>query len=553
MTVARFIKKWKMFLTFAALLSCFVNILQLIFPFYMFTIYSNIVLSYSTISLANITVIAFFAIMVLGGFNYIRSRLLAAAGRKMVLDLRHTLAAGMVKGVSQNSARAFRTGLNDLDTLQNYASSPAVYALFDAPWSPFYLVLIFLFQPVLGAIATLGAGVMIGLSILQEYLIRDSMKTANQKARQNQLFVDSFLRNVEVINGMGMIRAITNRFLAKNSQVIFNQTTSSYHAGTIQALIKPLQNVIQVLIYCAGAFFAMTQGMNIGLVVAASIIMGRGLAPLMQVMSTWRMTLGAREAYQRLKAFSAFLEQQADAMPLPEPTGRLTADGATYRVGSQTLVNNVSFSLDPGHLLGIIGPSGAGKTTLCRLLLGISPCAAGTVLLDGNNIFSWDKEEIGRFIGYLPQEIELFPGTVAQNIARLGDPDRASLERALALSGSGHLVNSLPDGLNTMLEGPEGVKLSGGQRQKIGLARALYKNPRLLVLDEPTSNLDEEGEQQLLQTLETLRQKRSCTCVMVTHKPSLLQSMDSILVMQNGAVAMFGPKNDVFAKLAGAG
>jgi len=550
--VARFIKKWKMFLTFAALLSCFVNILQLIFPFYMFTIYSNIIISYSTISLANITTIAFFAIMALGGFNYFRSRLLAMAGKKMVLDLRHTLAAGMVKGVSHNSARAYRTGLNDLDTLQNYASSPAVYALFDAPWSPFYLVLIFLFQPVLGAIATLGAAVMIGLSILQEYLIRDSMKAANQKARENQRFVDSFLRNVEVINGMGMIRAITDRFLAKNSQVISNQTTSSYHAGTIQALIKPLQNVIQVLIYCAGAYFAMTQGMDIGLVVAASIIMGRGLAPLMQVMSTWRMTVGAREAYQRLKAFTAFLEQQADTMPLPEPSGRLQADGATFRIGGQTLVNNVSFVLDAGHLLGIIGPSGAGKTTLCRLLLGISPCAGGKVLLDGNNIFSWDKQEIGRFIGYLPQEIELFPGTVAQNIARLGDPDRASLERSLALSGSEHLVNSLPDGLNTMLEGPEGVKLSGGQRQKVGLARALYKNPRLLVLDEPTSNLDEAGEQQLLQTLETLRQKRASTCVMVTHKPALLQSMDSILVMQNGTVAMFGPKNEVFAKLAGA-
>ncbi|MEE4362573.1 MAG: type I secretion system permease/ATPase [Desulfotignum sp.] len=540
-----------MFFTFAALLSCFVNILQLIFPFYMFTIYSNIVISYSTISLANITVIAFFAIMVLGGFNYIRSRLLAMAGKKMVKDLRKDIFAGMVKGVSRNSAQAYRTGLQDLDTLKAYTSAPAIYALFDAPWSPFYLVLIFLFQPVLGAIATLGAAVMIGLSVLQEYLIRESMKTANLKARQNQRFVDSFLRNVEVINGMGMIQAITDRFLAKNSEVISNQTKSSYHAGTIQALIKPLQNVIQVLIYCAGAVFAMTRGMDIGLVVAASIIMGRGLAPLMQVMSSWRMTQGAKEAYQRVKAFSDFLENQTDTMPLPEPTGHLQVESASFRIGGQTLVNNVSFALDPGHMLGIIGPSGAGKTTLCRMLLGIAPCFGGNVLLDGSSIFSRDKEAVGRFIGYLPQEIELFPGTVAQNIARLGEPQRASLERAIALSGCEHLVNNLPDGLNTHLEGADGMRLSGGQRQKVGLARALYNNPKLLVLDEPTSNLDEAGEQQLLQTLETLGRKRSCTCIMVTHKPALLQSMDSILVMQNGAVAMFGPKNDVFAKLAG--
>ncbi|MFO7912702.1 MAG: ATP-binding cassette domain-containing protein [Desulfotignum sp.] len=373
--MAQFIKKWKMFFTFAALLSCFVNILQLIFPFYMFTIYSNIIISYSTISLANITTIAFFAIMALGGFNYVRSRLLAMAGKKMVLDLREDLFAGMVKGVSRNNAQAYRTGLHDLDTLKSYASSPGIYALFDAPWSPFYLVLIFLVQPVLGAIATLGAAVMIALSVLQEYLVRENMKTANQKARQNQRFVDSFLRNVEVINGMGMIHAITDRFLSKNSEVIYNQTKSSYHAGTIQALIKPLQNVIQVMIYCAGAVFAMTRGMDIGLVVAASIIMGRALAPLMQVMSSWRMTQGAREAYQRVKAFSDFLENQTDTMPLPPPAGNLQVENASFRIGGQTLVNNVSFTLDAGHLLGIIGPSGAGKTTLCRMLLGLAPCS----------------------------------------------------------------------------------------------------------------------------------------------------------------------------------
>jgi len=550
--VAEFIKKWKRFFTFAALLSCFVNILQLIFPFYMFTIYRNIVISYSTVSLANITTIAVFAILVLGGFSYVRSRLLAMAGRKMFLDMRQSICKGMVKGVSRDNIRAYRTGLNDLDMLQNYSSSPAIYALFDAPWSPFYLVLIFLFQPTLGFIATGGAAIMVGLSVLQEHLIRDSMQTANQKARQNQMFVDSFLRNVEVIGGMGMTRAITDRFLEKNREVVLNQTTSSYHAGTIQALIKPLQNVIQVLIYCAGAVFAMTQGMNIGLVVAASIIMGRALAPLMQLMSTWRTTLGAREAYQRLKMFTDFLEKQTKSMPLPPPAGHLQADGATFRIQGKLLVNQVTFQMEAGYLLGIIGPSGAGKTTLCRLLLGINPCSGGRVTLDGNNIFSWNKDEIGPFIGYLPQEIELFPGTVAQNIARLGEPRRADLERAIELSGIRALVNQLPDGLETRLEGPDGVTLSGGQRQAIGLARALYGKPRFLVLDEPTSNLDDAGEQHLMETLEKLSRERTCTCVMVTHKPSLLKSMDFILVLRDGTVAMFGPKDEIFSRLAGA-
>jgi ABC-type protease/lipase transport system fused ATPase/permease subunit len=238
-------------------------------------------------------------------------------------------------------------------------------------------------------------------------------------------------------------------------------------------------------------------------------------------------------------------------MTLPAPVGHLHTEKATFRIGGQVLVNQVSFQLPAGHLLGIIGPSGAGKTTLCRLLLGINPCSGGRVTLDGNDIYAWDKDEIGPFIGYLPQEIELFPGTVAENIARLGEPHRRLVEKAIALSNIGDLVNSLPDGLNTRLEEADSFRLSGGQRQKIGLARALYNHPRLLVLDEPTANLDESGEQHLMQTLEKLRRERACTCIMVTHKPSLLQSMDFILVMKQGAAAMFGPKNEIFARLAG--
>lgn len=549
--MASFLKKWKKYFTFAALLSCFVNILQLTFPFYMFTIYGNIIVSYSPLSLKNITVVAFMAVTVLGGFSYLRSRLLALAGQDLNLELREQVYAGMIKGSVLDSHRAYRAGLNDLEVLRNYFSTPAIYALFDAPWAPFYLALVFLFHPVLGIIATSGALIMVGLSILQEILIRKSMKEAGQLNMQSHRFVDSFMRNAEVINGMGMIKDISDRFVEKNNRVMVNQTQSSYYAGTIQSMIKPMQNVVQILIYCFGAIYAIKDGFDVGLMVAGSIIMGRGLAPLMQLMSTWRMTVTARESYLRLNNFCAILERQVSGMPMPAPKGRISVAGAGYRIQSQVLLKGVSFELPAGELLGIIGPNGAGKTTLCGLLLGNLPSLGGKVYLDGKDIFSWDKAQVGPYIGYLPQEIELFPGSVAQNIARLGEVDMDRVEQAVQACGIQGLVDSFPQGLSTPLEGDDGVRLSGGQKQMIGLARALYGNPRLLVLDEPTSNLDEQGEQLLVNILVTMKAHRNCTCIMVSHKPQLLHAMDKMLVMKEGQVAMFGPRDAVFEKLSG--
>lgn len=547
-----FLKKWKKYFTFAAFLSCMVNLLQLTFPFYMFTIYRNIMTSYSGFSLANITVAAFFAILILGLVSYIRSRLLAMAGKDLTLTLRQGVFAQMIRGSVLDSRRTYQGGLTDLETLRNYFSSSAIYALFDVPWAPFYLGLIFLIHPVLGVIATGGALIMAALSILQELLVGRSMKEANLINLQNQRFVNSFMRNAEVINGMGMIPAISDQFIQGNNRVMVNQTLSSNHAGAIQALMKPMQNVIQVLIYCFGAYYAMTQGFDVGLMVAASIIMGRGLAPLIQVMSSWRLATQARESYRRLEKFSEMIENRRPGMPLPPPRGRIQVPGAAFRIDGRPLLQNIAFDLAPGDFLGIIGPSGAGKTTLCRLLLGIWPSMAGKVYLDGKDIFSWDKEEVGPYIGYLPQEIELFPGTLAQNVARLGPVDKDAVERAIRESGADELVAKLPRGLDTFLEGESGVRLSGGQKQKIGLARALYRQPVLLVLDEPTSNMDEQGERQFMATLAGLKAGKACTCVMVTHKPSLLQAMDKVLVLREGRVAMFGPRDEVFAKMSGA-
>jgi PrtD family type I secretion system ABC transporter len=553
--MSEFLAEWKKHLTFAALLSCFVNILQLTFPFYMFTIYGKILISYSPVSLVNITAAAGIAIAALCLFSYIRARLMACAGRQLHLSLRHTVYSGMVRSMVLNPRKTYQGGLNDLETLQSFCATPGAYALFDSLWAPFYLGLIYLFHPVLGMIATIGALIMTGLSFLQERLIRRDMNQANQLNMTNQRFVQSFLRNVDVINGMGMVTAVTDRFVHNNNQVMASQTRSSYIAGTIQAVIKPGQIVIMVMIYCFGAYYAMTQGFDVGLMVAASIIMGRGLAPLMQLMGSWRQVRNAWEAFNRIKQVTTagavnFLAPSS--LPLPEPEGRIQVAEAGFAMDGQVLLNQVSFDLAPGEFLGVIGPSGAGKTTLCRLLLGIWPSFGGKVYLDGRDVFAWDKREIGHCIGYLPQEIELFPGTVAQNIARLETPDERAIEDVLDLSRCRNLVDSLPRGPATLLGGKDGVHLSGGQKQKIGLARALYRRPALLVLDEPSANFDVQSEKELLDTLMELKQGRACTCIMVAHKPSLLESMDKILVLKNGHKVLFGPRDEVFRQLTGA-
>jgi len=548
----RFIDDWKRHFTFAALLSCFVNILQLTFPFYMFVIYGNVCVSNSMNSLVTFTVAAVFALIILAFFHYIRSRLLTTAGNDLNSRFRNRIYTGMLSNHAGIQKQASLQVLNDLGTVKNFFTNPGINALFDAPWAPFYLVLIFLFHPVLGAIATAGALIMLGLSILQEVLVRDSMKKANIKNSKNQRFIDSFLRNAEVVNGMGMIDAISDRWEKGNREVIMNQTVSSQHAGVIQSIIKPLQTLLQVVIYFFGAYYALTQGFDVGLMVAGSIIMGRALAPLMQVMSTWKFILQAREAYKRLNSFVGFLDQHQDQMTLPAPLGNLNVTQASLRIGARFLLQGVSFELACGDFMGIIGPNGAGKSTLCRVLLGIWPAISGKVYLDGMDLFLWDQERVGKHIGYLPQEVELFPASVAENIARLGEIDMEKVEKAAKICGLHALVETLPDGYHTLLNSREGIELSGGQKQRLGLARAIYGDPCLLVLDEPTSNLDEQGEQELLNTLRAIKETKACTCVMVTHKPGLLQSMDKILVLQDGRIALFGPRDQVFAKLAGA-
>ncbi|MDA3896998.1 MAG: type I secretion system permease/ATPase [Desulfobacteraceae bacterium] len=544
--------KWKKYFIFAAVLSCFINILQLTFTFYMFAIYGQIVTSYSELSLYSITIIAMYALVVLGLFNYLRTRLLNVAG----LDLNENCGDAVLKNMLKlhaYPARGYAQGLNDLSLLMNFFNSPGLYSIFDAPWAPFYLLLIFFVSPVLGLCATAGAVVIFILGILQNFLTRNRLAKANNLYGKNINEVNVLIRNAEVINSMGMEEGLCNRWDDHNEAVITQQTIASRHAGILQSITKPLQIFMQVLIYGIGGYFAMIGELDTGLMIVASIIMGQALGPITRTMATWSQILKARAAYDRLNQFLNFISNQPEKMPLPAPKGKIEVENLFFRLGQQLLLRNISFSLSPGDVLGVIGPSGAGKTTLCKLMVGIWPAFRGKVRLDGVDTFNWRHEELGKYLGYLPQEIEMFDVSVAKNIARMGDVDPDKVVAAATTVGIHDFIENMPQGYETPLNTEEGVSVSGGQKQRIGLARAFYNQPRMIVLDEPNSNLDEIGEKELLKTIAALKNERSVTCIIVTHKPEILDVVDKVLLMKNGQVVDFGDKDDILNKISQSG
>lgn len=543
-----FLRKWKSYFTWAALFSLLTNVLMLTFPFYMFTIYGNVLSSYSLTTLYSATVVALFALAFFGIFFFVRARLLSRAGADMSVIYREKVLAGSIEDYSRVQNRSYSQGTADLDSLRGYISSPALFALFDAPFIPLYIMVIYVFHPLLGMIATAGALVMLVLSVFQELLTRKKLQEANVKNSSATKLINSVLRNAESINAMGMMGNITRMWRSRNSEVIYNQSKASNHAGSIQAIIKPLQMSMSIFIFFAGAMLVMAGQLDVGFMVVSSIMMGRAVQPLMQVVFSWKQTAQAYGAFTRLNNYLLFREKLKDKISLPRPKGYVQVENIFAVVGGSQVLNNISFSLNPGDFLGVIGPSGAGKTTLCRVLLGVMSPVRGSARLDSVDVSNWEKEEMGKYIGYLPQEIELFQGTLASNIARMDEPDMQKVHQAAELAGVHDYIMSLPDGYDTLV-GDEGIGFSGGQKQRLGLSRALYDDPVFLVLDEPNSNLDQDGEAALIRTLDKIRSRRSCTCVMVTHKPEILNIVDKILMLRQGQVAMFGPREKVLGKL----
>lgn len=440
---------------------------------------------------------------------------------------------------------------NDLKTVREFIGTPAITSLMDIPSAVVCLVLLFMLSPWLGVLALVGALLQFGLAWLTERRTMPLLTEATQASMQAQSYAANTLRNAQVIESMGMLGQIHRRWMVLQRKFLSKQAEASDYGGLTATAAKLIQSMQSSMLLGAACLLMLHNSLwgGGGMVIVASILGGRVLQPLAQLVGAWRLVVGVRDAHARLNQLLSKYTAPAPGMPLPAPKGQLTVEGLLAGApGSPApILKNISFAARPGEVVGVIGPSACGKSTLARLLMGIWPSAAGKVRLDGADVYAWNKAELGPHVGYLPQFVELFDGTVAENIARFGKVDMALVQEAARQVGLTETIEALPQGFDTRI-GDEGAVLSGGQRQRLGLARAMYGNPSFLVLDEPNSSLDEAGEKALLQLLVALK-SRGATVVIITHRTTTLPVTDKLLVMNDGQVVFFGPRDEVLASL----
>ena len=489
----------------------------------------------------------------------------------VMLEMLELVRHGIMHGVAQRLDQEFATrlfntafearlkgmpggttqALTDLKTIRDFLPSGAVMAALDAPMALVCLLIVFVVSPPLGVFALIGAVVQVWIAVRTESSTMPVLTEANRAAIDAQNYASGTLRNAQVIEAMGMMGAIHDRWMRKQRKFLSMQAIASDTAGTNTASSKFIQTMQTSLLLGASCWLTLKGQMlgGGGMMIVASTLGGKVLTPLVQLVAQWRLVVNARDAYQRLEGILSVFPMREQGMPLPAPRGELTVEGVVAGApgSSVPILRGVSFAVQPGECMMLVGPSASGKTTLARLMMGLWPASAGKVRLDGVDVFAWDKSELGPHLGYLPQTVELFDGTVAENVARFGDVDAAEVERVVALVGLTEVIAALPEGLNTRV-GEDGAVLSGGQRQRVALARAIYRAPKFLVLDEPNSSLDEAGELALMATLGHLK-KQGSSVVVITHRTSLLPAADKVLMLREGQVAAYGPRDEVLAAL----
>jgi ATP-binding cassette, subfamily C, type I secretion system permease/ATPase len=536
---------------YAGLFSLAINLLLLAPTLYMLQVFDRVLASRSEETLLVLSLAAAVALVVMSVLDVLRARLLVVVGAALERSLGPTVLEGLLAQAARRTSEAdYRHGMRDLNVLRTVLAGPGVVSLFDTPWLPLFLVLIFIFHPLLGAVAAAGAFLMGLLAFLNERCSRKPLERAQAGARRAARFSDAKLQNAEVIGALGMLPAVARRWSRMNDEALRQQIASSQIGGAFAGSTKFARQFIYIGMLGTGAWLVVDQHLTSGVMMAGTILLSRALAPVEALVASWRGLVEAAGAWRRLDQLLEKNRADKPATELPAPKGALVAERVVYGVKGleRPILRGVSFNLAAGEALGLIGPSASGKSTLARLLVGIWHPTSGVVRLDGGDIAGWDRAALGPHIGYLPQDVELFGASVAENIARLGEPDPAEVVRAAQRAHVHELILRLPKGYDTEI-GEGGTGLSPGQRQRIALARALYGRPCLVVLDEPNANLDREGEEALLRALHGLKEE-GVTLVIVAHRPSLLGGVDKMLVLRDGAVELFGPRAEVMARVA---
>jgi ATP-binding cassette subfamily C exporter for protease/lipase len=530
-----------------------INMLYLVPSLYMMQVYDRVLGSRNATTLLMISLIALGMYVIMGALEFARSQLLVRLGNRLDRQLaQRVFTSAFERNLRIRAGGTAGQAMLDLAQVRQFITGNGLFAFFDAPWAPIYLVVIWIFHPWLGILAVCGALILAALALVTELVTRGPLAEANQAAAAGSGFATTNLRNAEVIEAMGMMPAIRARWEKLQERMLARQSLASDRAGSISSATKFVRLTIQSASLGLGALLVIDNQASAGIIIAASILTSRALAPVELLIGTWKQLISARGAYGRLSQLLADFPAREKGMSLPPPKGEFRIEGvyATPPGGQAPVLKGLAFGIAAGETLVVVGPSASGKSTLARLLVGVWPAQAGKVRLDGADVFLWDKEELGPCIGYLPQDVELFDGTIAENIARFGEIDSNQVIEAATKAGMHEMILRFPQGYDTQI-GDAGSALSGGQRQRIALARALYGNPAVLVLDEPNSNLDDAGEAALVRAVQQAKADGR-TVVLITHRTSIVGIADRVMVLVDGQVQMFGPRGEVLAQLAAA-
>lgn len=534
----------------AAFFSMVINILQLVPTIFMLQVYDRVVPTGNKSTLLMLTLLMVVLFLTMGSLEWVRSQILVRVSTRLETLLNKRLFQVSYKqALFSGGQSASGQALDDLTSLRQFLTGNGLFAFFDMPWIPIYIALLFVFHTLYGFAGIVTSILLIIVAIIQENATAKLLAEANSLAITGRSLVNKNLRNAEVIESMGMLKNIQSRWVLGSDQILILQATASSRAGLINGLSKLIRISSQSLILALGAYLVIENEITAGLMLGGSVLLGRTLAPIDMMIGSWKGFINARGQYQRLNTMLIQIPADSPKMPLPAPLGLFHLESAevTPPGATQPILKGISLVINIGDVIGVIGPSGCGKSTFARALLGIWPTSKGKIRLDGAEVSNWNRHELGPYIGYLPQDIELFEGSISENIARFGDVNPDKIVAAAKMADVHNLILQFPKGYDTII-GANGGNLSGGQRQRIGLARALYGDPVIVVLDEPNSNLDEQGEYALGQAIQLLKQKKT-TIVVITHRNNVLNNVDKLLILQDGLLSVYGPKDQVIAHL----